>query len=250
MNGFLYTRYELQRAFRNRRFFIFSLGFPLVLYFVIASPQRGNHNFAGAGISAPLYYMAGLAAFGTMTSMISTGARIAGERQVGWTRQLRITPLSTRSYFRAKVLTAYAMAATSMILLYIAGASLGVSLSASRWLEMTGLILVGLLPFAALGIALGHLLNVDSIGPVMGGTVSLLALVSGTWFPVTHGFLHDLGQCLPSYWLVRAGHTAIRLGHDGLARRCRLDDPARRRGGVRVPAGHQPRVTKHPPGRD
>ena len=209
MTGLLYTRFELQRAFRSRRFLIFSLGFPLVLYFVIAGPQSNNHDFAGTGISAPLYYMAGLASFGTMMSMISTGARIAGERQAGWTRQLRITPLSSRAYFRAKVLTAYALSLTSMVLLYIAGTSLGVSLSVPRWLEMSGLIVIGLLPFAALGIALGHLLNVDSIGPVTGGTVSLLALVSGTWFPVTHGFLHDLGQCLPSYWLVQAGHIAI-----------------------------------------
>ena len=168
MNGLLYTRYELVRAFRNRRFFFFSLGFPLVLYFVIAGPQSGDDNFAGSGIPAALFYMAGLLSFGTMSSMISTGARIAGERQAGWTRQLRITPLSTRAYFRAKVLTAYAMAILTIAALYISGAILGVSLPASQWLEMTGLILVGLLPFAALGIALGHLLNVDSIGPVDG----------------------------------------------------------------------------------
>jgi ABC-2 type transport system permease protein len=208
MNGLVYTRYEVVRAFRNRRFFIFSLGFPLILYFVIAGPQRNTHNFFGTGISAPLYYMAGLASFGTMMSMISSGARIAGERQAGWTRQLRITPLSARAYFRAKVLTSYALAVTSMLLLYAAGVSMGVSLPAHSWLAMTGLILVGLLPFAGLGIALGHLMNVDSIGPVTGGTVSLLALVSGTWFPVTHGFLHDLGQCLPSYWLVQAGRIS------------------------------------------
>ncbi len=206
MNGLLYTRYELLRAFRNRRFFFFSLGFPLVLYFIIAGPQSGDHNFAGSGIPAALFYMAGLVSFGTMSSMISTGARIANERQAGWTRQLRITPLSARAYFRAKVLTAYAMATLTIAALYISGALLGVSLPASKWLEMTGLILVGLLPFAALGIALGHLLNVDSIGPAMGGLTALLALVGGTWFPVAHGFLHDLGQCLPSYWLAQAGH--------------------------------------------
>ena len=115
---------------------MFSLGFPLVLYFVIAAPQRHVHNFGGLGISVPLYYMTGLASFGTMMSMISSGGRIAGERQAGWTRQLRITPLSPRAYFRAKVLTSYAMALTSMVLLYIAGASLGVRLPAGRWLEM------------------------------------------------------------------------------------------------------------------
>jgi ABC-2 type transport system permease protein len=210
MNGRMYTRYEVARAFRNRRFFVFSLGFPLVLYFVIAGPQAGDGNFCGSGFSAALFYMAGLVSFGTMSSMISTGARIAGERQVGWTRQLRITPLSARVYFRAKVLTAYAMAILTIAALYIAGAALGVSLPAGEWLEMTGLILVGLLPFAALGIALGHLLNVDSIGPAMGGLTALLALVGGTWFPVTHGFLHDIGQCLPSYWLAQAGRIVVR----------------------------------------
>jgi ABC-2 type transport system permease protein len=207
MTGIVYTRYELVRAFRNRRFFFFSLGFPLILYFIIAGPQSNQSNFAGSGISAPLFYMAGLLSFGTMSSMISTGARIAGERQAGWTRQLRTTPLSPRSYFRAKILTAYAMACMTIAALYISGVILGVSLSAGSWLEMTGLVLVGLLPFGALGITLGHLLTVDSIGPAMGGLTALLALVGGVWFPVTHGFLHDLGQCLPSYWLARAGHV-------------------------------------------
>jgi ABC-2 type transport system permease protein len=212
MTSVPYTRYELLRAFRNRRFFIFSLGFPLVLFFVIAAPNRNVHNFAGSGIPAPLYYMVSLASFGTMMSMVSTGARIADERQVGWTRQLRITPLSARGYLRAKVLVAYALAGISIVLLYISGASLGVSIPAPTWLAMTGLIIVGLMPFAALGILLGHLLNVDSVGPVIGGSVSLLALVSGTWFPVTHGLLHDIGQFLPSYWLVQAGRISLH-GH-------------------------------------
>lgn len=209
MNGLLYTRVELLRAFRNRRFFILSFGFPLVLYFLIAGPQRNTSNLQGTGISAPLYYMLGLASFGAMASMISSGARIAAERQAGWTRQLRITPLTPRSYFRAKVLSAYAMALTSLFLLYLAGASLGVSLPLGRWVGMTALIIVALLPFAALGITLGHLMNVDSIGPLTGGLVAILAFLSGTWFPLTHGFLYDVGQYLPGYWIVQASHIAV-----------------------------------------
>jgi ABC-2 type transport system permease protein len=205
-----YMRYELARTFRNRRFFILSLGFPLVLYFVIAGPNRNVRDLAGSGVSAPLYFMASLASFGTMSAMLSCGARIATERSVGWNRQLRITPLSPRAYFRAKVLTAYALALVSIAALYVSGASLGVSMSAHDWLVMTGLILVGLIPFAALGITLGHVLTPDSIGPAMGGGVSLLALLGGTWFPLgSHGFLHDLAQFLPSYWLVQAGHVAL-----------------------------------------
>lgn len=210
MNGLTYTRYELLRTLRNRRFFILALGFPLVLFFVIAGPQRNVHNFQHTGIPAPVYYMIGLASFGTMSAMLSCGARIAAERAVGWNRQLRITPLSPRAYFRAKVLTAYMMALLSLAALYIAGASLGVSLQAGDWLKMTGLIVVGLVPFAALGITLGHMLTPDSIGPAMGGGVSLLALLGGTWFPIgAHGFLHDVAQLLPSYWLVQASHVAL-----------------------------------------
>ena len=211
MSTLVYTRYELLRTFRERRLFIFSFGFPLILYYVIAAPNRNVHDFNGTGIPLPLYYMVGLASFGTMMAAMSAGFRIAGERQAGWTRQLRITPLSPRTYLRTKVLTAYAMAGVSLGLLYIAGATLGVSMPAATWLKMTGLIALGLLPFAALGIALGHLLTVDSTGPATGGLVSLLALVSGTWFPAT-GFLHTIGQWIPSYWLVQAGRISLH-GH-------------------------------------
>lgn len=210
MRPLVYTRYELVRTLRNRRFFLLSLGFPLVLYLLIAGPNRHVHNWNGTGISLPLYTMVGYAAFGTMSAMLSCGARIAAERAVGWNRQLRITPLSTRSYFRTKVLTAYLMASLTLLVLYIAGSSMGVSLQAHQWLEMTGLILIGLIPFAALGITLGHMLTPDSIGPAMGGSVALLALLGGTWFPITgNGFLAELARLLPSYWIVQASHIAV-----------------------------------------
>ena len=210
MRSLAYTRFELVRTFRNVRLLVFSLGFPLVLYFIIAAPNRNEHNFNGSGISIPLYYMVGLVSFGAMSALISSGMRIATERTDGLTRQLRVTPLKTSAYFFAKVGTGYAMAAATIAILYVSGIAIGVSLGAGRWLEMTGLLLVGLVPFAALGILLGHLLTADSIGPVVGGLVSLLALVSGSWFPLgSHGFLHDIAQFLPSYWLVRASHVSL-----------------------------------------
>ena len=212
MTGVVYLRFELRRLFRNRRFFVLSLGFPIALYFLIAGPNRNDHDFGGTGLAAPLYYMISLASFGTMMAMVSTGARIAGERQAGWTRQLRITPLSPRAYIRAKIVTAYASAGVSLAALYICGAILGVSIPAGTWVQMTVLIVIALLPFAALGIFLGHLLNVDSIGPATGGTVSLLAFISGTWFPVTSGVLHTIGRFVPSFWLVQAGRLPL-TGH-------------------------------------
>jgi ABC-2 type transport system permease protein len=204
-----YLHFELLRTLRNRRFFFFSFGFPLILYFLIATPNTGTTNLAETGLSAPLYYMVGLAAFGTMNAMLSSGARIAGERAVGWNRQLRITPLRTRTYFRAKVITGYTMAGVTLAALYSAGLILGVTLTGSEWLRMTALIIVGLLPFAGLGIVFGHLLTPDSIGPAMGGATALLALLGGTWFPITGSVMTKIGEALPSYWLVQAGHVGL-----------------------------------------
>jgi ABC-2 type transport system permease protein len=216
MNSALaYTRFEVLRTFRNKRFFVFSLAFPLIMYFLIAGPQKNEHNLGGTAtapthIFAPLYYMVGLAAFGTMVAVMAGGARIAAERSVGWNRQLRLTPLSTRTYFRTKVITGYLTALVSIVLMYLAGTVLGVRLPADKWLEMTGLILLALIPFAAIGIFMGHLLTVDSMGPALGGSSALFAFLGGTWFPITgSGVLQDIAQAIPSYWLVQAGHVGL-----------------------------------------
>jgi ABC-2 type transport system permease protein len=185
------------------------------MYFLLAGPNRNDHNFGGdathhTGLFAPQYYMVGLLAFGAMVAVLSGGARIAAERTIGWNRLLRLTPLSARGYLRTKVVTGYLMAIISMVLLYAAGIALGVRLPLSRWLEMTGLVLIALIPFAALGIAMGHLLNDDAAGPAMGGGVSLFAFLGGTWFPITgSGLFVQFCQALPSYWLVQAGHVGL-----------------------------------------
>jgi ABC-2 type transport system permease protein len=209
-----YLRYELKRTIRNRRLFYLSLGLPVVLYVLIAAPNRHARSLANTGIPTRLYFMIALASFGAMNAMLGSGVRIAAERSAGWNRQLRLTPLTTRAYFRAKVLTGYALAALTIGLLYIAGGVLGVHLQAGHWVEMTVFLLIGLVPFAALGILLGHLLTADSVGPAIGGTTALLSFLGGVWFPVGQGgVLHYVAQGLPSYWLVQA--SAIGLGGHG-----------------------------------
>ena len=88
----------------------------------------------------------------------------------------------------------------------------------SRWLWLVKVVLViphivvliGLVPFAAMGIAIGHLVSVDSLGPLMGGLTSILALLGGAWGPIaTSGALHTVSEAMPSYWLVQAGKTAV-----------------------------------------
>src|SRR6185312_4379145 len=102
-------------------------------YLLVASATRHQKNFSGTGLSGPLYYMVGLVAFGGMSAMLSSGVRIAAERQAGWHRQVRITPLPPRAYLRTKILTGYMLAGLSILVLYVAGAAMGVSLPAGRW---------------------------------------------------------------------------------------------------------------------
>jgi ABC-2 type transport system permease protein len=202
-----YLRYEFLRTLRNRRFLVFSLIFPLVLFFFVAG---ANKNIEVDGITFPLYYMTGMAAWGSMTAMLSSGARIAAERQIGWTRQMRITPLSTPNYFAAKIVCGYFMAILSIVVLALAGTSLGVRLSAVHWLIMLLLMVVGLIPFAVIGILLGHLMKVDSLGPMLGGITSLFALLGGAFGPLGQsGFLLKVIKGIPSYWLVQASHTVL-----------------------------------------
>jgi ABC-2 type transport system permease protein len=207
MSSLTYTRYEVLRTLRNRRFFIFSLIFPLVLFYVIATENRHARL---DGISFPLYYMTGMIAFGAMSAVVAGGSRIAVERSLGWTRQMRITPLSVGAYFRAKLVTGYLMAAISLVLISAAGLSLGVHLAAAHWAVLAGLVLVGIAPFAVLGILMGNLLSADSMGPALGGTVTFFALLGGSFGQLfASGAMHQVIELFPSYWLVQASSSAI-----------------------------------------
>jgi ABC-2 type transport system permease protein len=202
-----YLRLELLRLLRNRQNFIFSLIFPVVLYLVVAGQNR--HERIGS-LSFPTYYMAGMIAFGGLGAVLGGGARIAFERDAGWTRQLRISPLRTRTYFGAKILGSYLMAAITVALLYCAGMLFGVRMPVQRWFELTGLIAVALIPFVALGILLGHLIKGDSMGPVMGGGMSFLSIFGGAFGQIgaEGSVLNKITQFIPSYWIVRAGQVA------------------------------------------
>ena len=205
-----YLKYEFKRLLRNKRFFIFSLIFPLVLFLVIGGANKNQTiDIGSTSIRFILYYMVGMAGYGAMMASIGGGARIAAERQVGWNRQLRLTPLRVPTYFGAKILTSYFMALLSIAVLFLCGLAFGVHVPFSRWAAMIGLILIGLLPFVALGVALGHLMTVDSMGPALGGGAALFALLGGMWFPITTGALKKIGEFVPSYWIAQADRIGI-----------------------------------------
>ena len=73
------------------------------------------------------------------------------------------------------------------------------------------LILIALIPFAALGIGIGHLLNDDAMGPAMGGGVVAVRLPRRHVVPDHRRAAASRSSCqlLPSYWLVQAGHVGL-----------------------------------------
>ena len=199
-------RYDILRMYRSPATVGLTLALPLVIYYAVTPGNRHAHP---EGITFALYFMTGMAAYGAMWAAVAPGAHIARDRAGGWTRHTRTTPLRADTYFASKVVTAYLVAIPTLVLLYLAGASLGVRLDATQWLEMTGLLLIGLAPFVVIGITLGHLVTVEAMVPAVGGIVVVFALLGGAFgLLFTGGVGLTIVKLLPSYWLVQAGKSA------------------------------------------
>ena len=129
MNAATHVRYELLRSVRNPLMWALSLALPLVVYYAVASGNR--HAFVHAvGVSFPLYFMTGMAAYGAMFAAIGPGARLARDCGRGWTRQLRITPLRVRTDYLAKTLAAYLVVLPAVVFVFWQAQRLG---CASAW---------------------------------------------------------------------------------------------------------------------
>jgi ABC-2 type transport system permease protein len=211
MTSSTYVRYEVIRNFRVWQFGFFALAWPVIVYITVVA---ANRHTTFDGTSFPLYFMTGMAAMGTMIAVVSRGSLIAAERAIGWTRQMRLTPLPARAYLGAKLLCGYLMALLTIAAMFLIGTAYGVRLPAGQWLTVLGLLLAGLIPFAILGILLGHLLKPESLLPAVGGATTIFALLGGAYgFIVARsGPVFDIIKALPSYWLVQAGKAATSSG--------------------------------------
>lgn len=206
-----YLKLEILRMVRNRRYLIFSLGFPLGFYLLYTKIFAGAMPFGGTAWAA--YFMVSMAAFGAMGAAMSVGgARLAAERASGWTRQLRVTPLPAATYLLVKAAAAEAVALPAVLLVAAAGVVVNhVTLPWQTWLSLLGLLWIGTLLFAALGILLGYLLDVDS---AYGGTLAIyfaLSMLGGLWMPLDimpNGIQH-LARFLPSYHLASLGWDVL-----------------------------------------
>ncbi|MES1259048.1 MAG: ABC transporter permease, partial [Gemmatimonadota bacterium] len=94
---------EIRRLFRNRRTLMFVIVFPSVFFVLFGMSSKG---VKAAGPGALAYIMISMGVYGAMVGTTAGGAAVSVERSLGWSRQLRLTPLRPAAYIAMKVLTA------------------------------------------------------------------------------------------------------------------------------------------------
>jgi ABC-2 type transport system permease protein len=211
-----YLKFEALRLRRDPRLIVLTLLLP-VLIFLINSGNKGTLD----NVQVSTYLMVSMATYGALVGVLSVGISVSQERASGWLRQLRITPLSPAKVVATKVLMGSLLAIPSVIAVGItAAATKGVDFQAWQWVALVGLLWLGSLPFAALGLALGFSMPPQLTQPVSMLGVFGLSFLGGLFLPVAvmPKVLAQIAVWLPSNrygelgWSVAAHHAPTLKG--------------------------------------
>ncbi|GAA3219928.1 ABC transporter permease [Streptomyces sp. XM83C] len=202
---------ELTRALRNRKFLFFSVLYPSLLFLLIAGSADSVETIGDTGLTLPTYMMVSMASFGALTAVLmGNSERIAKERESGWVRQLRLTPLPGRGYVLAKTASAAVVSLPSIVVVFVVAAAVkDVRLDAWQWLALTGVIWAGSLVFAALGVAIGYLASGDAVRPITMIIYFGMSMLGGLWMPTTTfpDWLQDVAEWMPTHAYAALGQA-------------------------------------------
>jgi ABC-2 type transport system permease protein len=201
----LLTQAEVNRLRRNRRYLLFTIGLPVILYLIVA--KQGNKAY---GVEFTAYYMVAMATFGAFAGALNGNSiRIAEERKVGWIRQLRLTPLPANAYVVAKILTSMVISVPSIVIVLLLGRFYGgVHLAIWQWLVIAVIIWLGSTIFAALAVAIGYRFPPDQVQPITLLVYFTFTILGGIWFPLS-GVLQNIGKGTPTYEAVKISTDVI-----------------------------------------
>jgi len=204
------ARIEIVRLRRNKRYLMFTLALPVVLYLLVAKQVQ---HVTAYGVAYKAYYMIAMASFGAFSGALTGNAqRISQERKDGWIRQLRLTPLPPQSYVIAKVIASLATSIPSIVIVLLLGRFYGgVELAGWKWVVIGVAVWVGTLVFAALAVAIGYRFMPDTVQPMAMFVYLIMTFLGGVWFALT-GVLQDIGQVLPTYQIIKVGTDVIGTG--------------------------------------
>ena len=194
------ARIELTRVLRNRRTIAFALILPSGLFLVFGS---GSHTDARVGVgNVSAYVMVSMALYGGALVGASTGATVALERSLGWSRQLRLTPLQPVAYIVLKALVALVAGTVAILGANLTGLIHGnSSMPAGVWVAC-GLTTLACVPtFTALGVLVGYLVPGETVMQFLGPGLALLAFLGGLFTPLSSysPIVRDIAYWSPMY---------------------------------------------------
>jgi ABC-2 type transport system permease protein len=200
------TRAELMRLLRNRRYFIFTVAFPVVLYLIIGR----SVNATVYGVSFHAFYMVDMAMLGAFSGALNGNAiRISQEMKDGWIRQLRLTSLPAYAYVVSKILVSMATTVASIVIVLLLGRYFGnVHLPGWEWPVLAITIWFSATIFAALAVAIGYRFQPDQVQPITLTVYLGFAILGGIFYPLS-GVLKSIGQLTPAYDAVKIGTDII-----------------------------------------
>lgn len=213
MTTYLLT--EIRRNFRAPRFLIFVIAFPVMMFLLQANVFTKSDAPDHAAIVAVV--MVNMMTFGTFAAAMTSGARLALERAIGWQRQLRLTPLTGAGYLGGKGLSGMLVGLPALLLVPIVGVLVeGVHLDAAGWMRIIAGIWLGTIPLVLLGLLIGQFGTPESMQPINMLVMMGMGFLGGLWIPIEAmpGWMHNIAEVMPTYWVLQVVRPVIAT--DGL----------------------------------
>jgi ABC-2 type transport system permease protein len=174
---------ELKRMLRNRRTIIFTLVLPAALLLSFGG-QKGWQDKAGSG-NVAAYILVSMALYGAALTAAAGGSMVALERSLGWSRQLRLTPLNPIVYILMKALVALVMGSLAIAAVNVVGLLQGkAEMPTHVWIVSAIVTVFCTLTFAALGVFVGYIVPGENAMQILGPGLALLSFLGGVFIPL------------------------------------------------------------------
>jgi ABC-2 type transport system permease protein len=200
----LEARTELLKFARMRSYSLSTILFPLMFYCFFGLAMAPQEHTA-----TPMarYLIATYGAFAIMGSTLyAFGVGIAVERGLGWLEVKRASPMPMGAYFFAKGAVAMVFGAIVILLLFAMGAVFGhVRMAPVQWLLTFSALVLGAVPFCALGLTIGNLAGPNSAPAMVNMIYMPMAFCGGLWIPFDFlpKAIQQAAPLLPSYHLAQ-----------------------------------------------
>jgi ABC-2 type transport system permease protein len=213
LGGFNLTalKLEIRRLLRNRRTVIITLAFPVIFFLLFGLNKSYASIPAGHG-NTSAEVMVSLELYGAVAATMFGGAMVSIERAQGWSRQLRLTPLSPAAYIAMKVLTALVLGAASVVAVNIVGIlTHKASMPGYLWIVTALCVWIGSLLFAAFGLFMGYLLPTENVMQLMSLVLTVLSFLGGLFIPLSQlpQTVQDIAKWTPLYGLNQLVHAPM-----------------------------------------